>query len=231
MFFCLLTIFVLINSGSVNSGALERWRGGIPAIFSRPLALARPPPPPPTWLDRISNSFSNMAAGLFHAVGNFLPLRGIASLAADIGVPGAATLIQFLTPRTPSARRLTSSTEPRPLNHRSSQGRKPGSDGKGYSPFRPEIQSIIGAAHGERGCMLKLACLSGKRLSSLSGASAVAIMMAAATNMMPHGIRDPYTAMKNSVMYSDDCSQYTCTREREDLWRGNVQHFSSNIWR
>lgn len=215
MFSCLLTIFVLINSGFVNSGALERWRGGLPAIFSRSLAPAPPPPPPPTLLDRISNSFSNMAAGLFHAVGNFLPLRGIASLAADIGVPGAATLIQFLTPRTPSPNRLTSLTaEQRPLNHRSSQGRK---TGKGYSPFRAEIQSVIGAAHGERGCMLKLACLSGKRLSSLSGASAVAIMMAAATDMMPHGLRDPYTAMKNSVMYSDDCSQYTCTREREDL--------------
>merc|ERR1712029_451342 len=86
-----------------------------------------------------------------------------------------------------------------------------------HSPLLVEINSIVGAAHGERGCLLKFACLSGKRLSALSGASAAAILLAVATDLMPEGVREPYTAMKNSVMYSDDCSQYTCSKDRSDL--------------
>merc|ERR1712020_55437 len=83
----------------------------------------------------------------------------------------------------------------------------------GYSAFRPELHSFMDAAHGDRECMLKLACLSGKRLSSVSGASAVAIMMSTASNMLPKSIRGPYSALKNSVLYSDDCSQYICAAD------------------
>ena len=33
-----------------------------------------------------------------HLVGSFVPLRGIASFMADVGVPGALTLLELLTP-------------------------------------------------------------------------------------------------------------------------------------
>ena len=208
----LLVLLLIIQSHLVDSGALERWRGRFPAIFNKPVAPL--PPPTPSFFQRFTNGISNAAAGLFQAVGSFLPLRGIASLAADIGIPGAATLLHFLTPRSALPRIAASS---RPINHRSTLGRSNAQAPKGFSPFRAEIQSIVGAAHGEQDCVLKLACLSGKRLSALSGASAMAIMLAVATDMMPHQLRDPYIAMKNSVMYSDDCSQYVCARNREDL--------------
>ena len=61
-----------------------------------------------------------------------------------------------------------------------------------YSPYLAELQSAIGAAHGDRECLLKLACLSGKRLSALSGASAVAILLASTTDFMPEAVREPY---------------------------------------
>ena len=61
-----------------------------------------------------------------------------------------------------------------------------------YSPYLAELQSAMGAAHGDRECLLKLACLSGKRLSALSGASAVAILLASTTDFMPEAVREPY---------------------------------------
>merc|ERR1719356_2403143 len=150
-------------------------------------------------------------------MGTILPLRGFASFAADLGIPGAATMLDILTPKMP--RHINDKSQlTKAFNHRSRQGRQEAFKSQrrtstiGYSPFRPEIHSLMGVAHGDRECMLKLACLSGKRLSSLSGASAVAILLASTTDFMPEAVREPYQAMKNSVMYSDDCSQYVCSK-------------------
>jgi len=152
--------------------------------------------------------------------------RGLASLAADMGIPGADALLSFLTPRhhqpndhrpsprmMPSARRSGTSFDSSGT-HKQHVSRTADSDPNTfyYSPYLAELQSAMGAAHGDRECLLKLACLSGKRLSALSGASAVAILLASTTDFMPEAVREPYQAMKNSVMYSDDCSQYVCSK-------------------
>lgn len=143
-----------------------------------------------------------------------------------MGLPGAAYLLEILTPR--SGAMLGS--------YRTSVGRETGVDNGGenavptveagparsgittrsdvvaYSPFKAEIQSIVGAVHGHRDCLLKLACLTGKRLSALSGASAATIMLSTATDVMPEAMKGPFSALRNSVMYSDDCSQYVCSK-------------------
>ncbi len=38
--------------------------------------------------------------GAIHLVGSIIPLRGLASFAADVGLPGAATIKDILTPNT-----------------------------------------------------------------------------------------------------------------------------------
>jgi len=71
----------------------------------------------------------------------------------------------------------------------------------------------MGAMYGEKQCMLKLACLSGKRLSTIRGASALTMFLSTVAGEMPDGLQDPYTALRNSIMYTDDCSQYACNKE------------------
>ena len=47
---------------------------------------------------RLFSGLSSGIRGAVHLVGSFVPLRGIASFMADIGVPGAITLLELLTP-------------------------------------------------------------------------------------------------------------------------------------
>jgi len=46
------------------------------------------------WLWR---NFAGALSGALHFIGGMLPLRGLASLAADLGVPGADSALQVLT--------------------------------------------------------------------------------------------------------------------------------------
>ena len=45
---------------------------------------------------------------------------------------------------------------------------------------------------GEQGCLLKLACLSGKRAASVTGATTAAMLLSATHSMMPEVIKEPY---------------------------------------
>lgn len=203
-------------NGIVESGSLDRWFGG---WTSEPVKQKPPEVEKNLSLfQRMKQQMSSIGSYALHSMGSILPLRGFASFAADLGIPGAATMLDILTPKIPRHINERSSSA-MGFNHRSRQGRQEAvksqrrSSTIGHSPFRPEIHSLMGVAHGDRECMLKLACLSGKRLSSLSGASAIAILMSTATNMLPKSMREPYNALKNSVMYSDDCSQYVCATD------------------
>ena len=45
---------------------------------------------------------------------------------------------------------------------------------------------------GEQGCLLKLACLSGKRAASVTGATTAAMLLSSAHSMMPEAVKEPY---------------------------------------
>merc|ERR1719510_49611 len=222
-FLCICIFFVMTNK-SADSGSVDRWLGSWMSPSETITSVSSLPQKNASIFQTVSHKMTLAASSILQTVGTYLPLRGVASFAADLGIPGASKILEILTPRTPRLL-LTeeSSMHSRPFNHRSRKGREQASQRRsstaGYSHFRPEINSLMGAAHGDRECMLRLACLSGKRLSSFSGASAVAILMSTATDMLPKAIREPYSALKNSVLYSDDCSQYICAKDdtHEDL--------------
>lgn len=221
----MLILVLALNKGT-DGGSVDRWFGGVSKAHETSIDVWSVPKNDLSIFQRFSGKMTSIASNVLHTVGTFLPLRGLASFAADLGIPGAATIMEILTPKTPRLLLNKSSVSSQAFHHRSNKGREQASRSSqrrsssvGYSHFRPEIHSLMGAAHGDRECMLKFACLSGKRLSSFSGASAVAILMSTATDILPNSIREPYNALKNSVMYSNDCSQYICANDmtHEDL--------------
>jgi hypothetical protein len=50
----------------------------------------------------------------------------------------------------------------------------------------------MGTMFGEKQCLMKLACLSGKRLSAVKGASAVTMILSTVAGVMPDALHDPY---------------------------------------
>ncbi|CAB4058562.1 unnamed protein product [Lepeophtheirus salmonis] len=52
----------------------------------------------PSFVSKFVGSISNTFTKFIHIIGGVVPLRGIASVAADIGIPGALTLQHYLTP-------------------------------------------------------------------------------------------------------------------------------------
>ena len=77
--------------------------------------------------------------------------------------------------------------------------------------YREEVSSIMGTMFGEKQCLMKLACLSGKRLSAVKGASALTMVLSTVAGVMPEALQDPYQALRNSIMYTDDCQQSQCS--------------------
>ncbi len=69
---------------------------------------------------------------------------------------------------------------------------------------------------GEQQCLLKLACLSGKHAASVSGATTATMLLTTTYSFMPDSLKEPYQALRDSMMYSDDCSQYACGRSTAD---------------
>ena len=164
-----------------------------------------------------------------HKLGNYLPLRGVASVASDLGVPGGDFILEALTPMPsqPSAQPTgsifapTQTTEPRQGNSGPSINPRFAAwdradtveDQEATVPppsYREEVSSIMGTMFGEKQCLMKLACLSGKRLSAVKGASALTMVLSTVAGVMPESMQDPYQALRNSIMYTDDCQQYQC---------------------
>ena len=170
---------------------------------------------------------------VLHKLGNYLPLRGVASVAADLGVPGGDFILEALTPMPsqPSAQSSasiyapTQTSEPRQgtsaaaINPRfSAWARSDTVEDQEPTPppppsYREEVSSIMGTMFGEKQCLMKLACLSGKHLSAVKGASALTMVLSTVAGVMPESMQDPYHALKNSIMYTDDCQQYQCGDE------------------
>ena len=151
-------------------------------------------------LTRIVSGISDSFSDALHFVGSLIPLRGIASLGVDLGFPGAEAVLDLLTPR-----------------DRSDDRTRDNSSGRGHSDYREEVSSLVGAAMGEQECLLRLACLSGKHLNQISrGAPTVALMLSAASGYLPEPVQSPYSALRDSLMYSDDCSKYKCKADVHD---------------
>ena len=157
-------------------------------------------------------------------VGNYVPIRGVASVAADLGIPGGEYVLEALTPTSNSAASKAAAPEPRQpssINPRFSAWARSDTVEHDEPPpppptppsYREELSSVMGTVFGERQCLMKLACLSGRRLSAVKGASAVTMILATVANVMPEALQEPYQALKNSIMYTDDCQQYECHDE------------------
>ena len=72
------------------------------------------------------------------------------------------------------------------------------------------MSSAVGALLGNENCKKRLACLSGRHLSHIDGASSIALLVTSAKFYLPDDMKDHLTAIHNSIMYSDDCDQYLC---------------------
>jgi len=131
----------------------------------------------------------NIFSGAVRLTGNVLPLRGLAGLLSDTGVPGGVWLRTFLTPE-----------HMRRWDRRDQQ-----------PSYREDLLYMVGAALGEKECVRKLACRSGKRVSSVPGSSLVTLVLFGVASHVPEVLREPYTIMRDSILYSDDCDQYDCT--------------------
>ncbi len=83
MFLLSALLMVLVSSSPSSAGSLGT------ALQERPA-----PEPLASLLSRLAESLT----GALHFIGGLVPLRGVASLAADLGVPGAAAIMEALTP-------------------------------------------------------------------------------------------------------------------------------------
>ena len=157
------------------------------------------------------NKFNNLVSGTLHFVGSFLPLRGLATIAKDIGIPYADNLLHALTP----SKQNWNFVSPDFSVARSSQRRSDNLDHLNkiedkYVSMRDELSSAVGAAFGNEQCKKRLACLSGRHLSHVNGASSIALLVNSASSLLPDDFREPLSIVKDSILYSDNCDQYEC---------------------
>nr|XP_040578997.1 uncharacterized protein LOC121127644 isoform X1 [Lepeophtheirus salmonis] len=154
----------------------------------------------PSFVSKFVGSISNTFTKFIHIIGGVVPLRGIASVAADIGIPGALTLQHYLTPSKAMTRSDGSTTTD--------------SIKRQYIQAKKTLTTALLGVLGYRGCLLKAACYCGKRLSaSVTGATAITLLLSTISNQLPESITDVYTTLRNSIFYSDDCEQYDCHHE------------------
>ena len=93
---CIFILLCLSTNEIVESGSLDRWFGGLSATEP----IKEKPPEVKGNLSifqRIKNQMTSISSYALHSMGTILPLRGFASFAADLGIPGAATMLDILT--------------------------------------------------------------------------------------------------------------------------------------
>jgi hypothetical protein len=174
--------------------------------------------PQPSFMDKFWDQMGSVMTGALHLIGSIVPLRGLATIAKDIGIPGADYAMDALTPVQSRPRPISVAKDR--IDRRSDNF---GYDGPGpdtilddeeYTSYREEMSSVVGTMMGDKKCMKKLACLGGRRLASIDGGSSVALLASTASSLLPEGIqetlRDPLSAMRDSIMYSNGCHQYEC---------------------
>ena len=120
---------------------------------------------------------NNFVTGGLHLVGSILPLRGLATIAKDLGFPHADSILDALTPtkRIPSRvnTRFFDITSAPTSQRRSDTVKVPDNAGDKYVSLRDEMSSAVGALLGKNDCQKRLACLSGRHLSKIDGASSL----------------------------------------------------------
>lgn len=176
-----------------------------------------------------------------HFVGSVIPLRGFASLAVDLGIPGAAFILEVLTRKvvlicfsvcTKLGTNLRELQIPNDSDYRRRYEFQDVTETEEvHSPWREEMLSLVGAAlvrhnksafdttpshlfcffQGEQECLLRLACLSGQRFSMISGLSSLTVVLSSIIDADTFSASSAFGALKDSLMYSDDCSRYRCT--------------------
>ncbi len=204
-------------------------------------SLVKRDPNQPSMFQNIWSNLGQAATGLIHLVGTVIPLRGIASVAADLGIPWAEAALEVLTPRHTSTTTTTSTTA-KPTRTRQSRIDRSDNipllpdddddehhydsheqkrvDHGGFSSYREEMSSAVGAVLGDKECWKKLACLSARRLEeNVNGGSVMALMAAPAQRLLPEGLQEPYLVFRDSILYSKNCNTYKCgkdVRTRQD---------------
>ena len=142
---------------------------------------------------------NDMMSEALHMVGSFLPLRGLATIAKDLGIPYADSILTALTPVRPQ--------DDHPIVSTTKSERRSSST---FYSLREEMSSAVGTLLGKGQCQKRLACLGGRHLSHVNGASSIALMVSTASKFLPHDLQDPLSTLKDSIMYSEDCQQYEC---------------------
>ena len=186
LIFCIL--FLLLRGGQVEAGALSRPRQ--PTQFFL--------------IEHLWDRVNDMMSEALHLVGSFLPLRGLATIAKDIGMPYADSILAALTPV--KSQGLHPIVATRKSQRRSSDSHQL----PNYYSLREEMTSALGTFLGKGQCEKRLACLGGRHLSHFNGASSIALMISTASNFLPPDLQDPLSTLKDSIMYSEDCQQYEC---------------------
>lgn len=167
--------------------------------------------------DLFWNRVSNVVTGALHLVGSIIPLRGMATVAKDMGWPFADFVLEALTPtkstgHLATALHSTISDTGGKSQRRSDQTPVPEQprEGQFYVSFREEMSSAVGAAMGNDQCKKRLACLGGRHLAHINGASSIALLLSSAASYLPDNFKEPLSTLQDSIMYSHDCDQYAC---------------------
>ena len=163
--------------------------------------------------EKFWDKMGNLVTGSLHLVGSILPLRGLATIAKDLGIPYAETVLAALTPTKKSFNRFFSpktTTSVATSQRRSDTADIQDNAGDKYVTLRDEMSSAVGALLGKSDCQKRLACLGGRHLSHVNGASSLALFASSASSFLPEEFREPLSIIKDSIMYSDNCEQYEC---------------------
>ena len=161
-------------------------------------------------LTHLTWTATSMMSEAVHLIGRMVPLRGVASVAADLGVPGAKTILGILdnTNNNNFSDRIDDDVNE---GHEFKKTKKSESGLVMVPTYREEVKSLVGAIHGEQRCLEKLACLTGKRLYGVNGAASITVLMAvAAADYLPDKVKEGYEAFKDAQLYSGSCDDYLC---------------------
>lgn len=166
-----------------------------------------------TSFDKLWAHLSNFMTETLHLIGSMVPLRGLATMAKDMGVPFAAHALTALTPKTnsfPNPNRSSQEHGQQRSQRRSDTISHDDLNQGHYQSMREEMSAAVGALMGKEDCIKKLACLSGRHLSHVKGASSMALLVTSAQSYLPESFHSHLNTLHSSIMYSEDCDQYKC---------------------
>ena len=140
----------------------------------------------------IRESSSATSSWLGHSLrltGNYLPLRGMAGLAMEMGVPGSEWLKDTLDWREDVV-----------------------------PDFKEELLFAAGGFMGMDECARKFSCRMGKRISRIPGLESTSVFLSGAlpytfdlATYLPEYMGEHVMLLRDSVLYSEDCEKYACS--------------------